>query len=231
MPRQARFVLPNYPHHIIQRGHNRQTIFDGNDAYLYYLDTLETWKTQLGCKVYAYCLMTNHIHLVIDPGDNPEHLGLLMKRLAGRQTRYVNAMQKRSGSLWEGRYKSSPVQTDSYLQACCRYVELNPVRTGMVDHPADYRWSSCQVKVGRCKQPWLDLDPFYSSLGKSAAQRARKYATWIQKTIPEKELQLIRAATQRGQLIGHKLLAEELSEKFDHPLVLRGPGRPKNEVQ
>jgi putative transposase len=101
----------------------------------------------------------------------------------------------------------------------------------MVDDPADYRWSSCQAKVGRCKQPWLDFDPFYSSLGKSAAQRARKYATWIQESIPEKELQLIRAATQRGQFIGHKLLAVELSEKFGHPLILRGPGRPKKEVQ
>ncbi|MBM9535719.1 transposase [Desulfobulbus alkaliphilus] len=231
MPRQARFILANYPHHIIQRGHNRQNVFSGNDDYLYYLDTLATWKTQLGCKVYAYCLMANHVHLVIDPGDTPEHLGLLMKRLAGRQTRYINAIQKRSGSLWEGRYKSSPVQTDPYLQTCCRYVELNPVRTGIVDDPADYLWSSCRAKVRCSKQPWLDLDSFYLSLGKSAAQRAQKYTVWLQEATPETELQLIRTATQRGQLIGHAWLAEELSSKFDYPLVLRGPGRPKKEGQ
>jgi putative transposase len=227
MPRQARFILPNSPHHIIQRGHNRQNIFTDSEDYLYYLDTLETWKAQLGCKIFAYCLMNNHVHLVVDPGDKPEHLGLLMKRLAGRQTRYINAMQKRSGSLWEGRYKSSPVQIDTYLQVCCRYVEMNPMRTEIVDDPADYRWSSCQAKVGRCKQPWLDFDPFYLSLGKSAAQRARKYTAWLQKPISERELHLIRTATQRGQFIGHEWLAEELSVQFDHPLVLRGPGRPK----
>ncbi len=113
MPRQSRFVLPNYPHHVIQRGHNRQVVFAGDDDYLSYLGTLQEWKAQLGCKVYpqsvCYCLMTNHVHLVIDPGDDPEHLGLLMKRLAGRQTRYVNALEKRSGSLWEGRYMSAPM--------------------------------------------------------------------------------------------------------------------------
>ena len=152
MPRQARFVLPHFPHHIIQRGHNRQAVFNRDDDYGYYLDTLKEWKARLGCKVYAYCLMTNHVHLVIDPGANPEHLGLLMKRLAGRQTRYVNVMEKRSGSLWEGRYKSSLVQADAYLQACCRYVELNPVRAGLVDDPAKYRWSSCAAKVGRIER-------------------------------------------------------------------------------
>ena len=125
MPRCARLVLPNCPHHIIQRGHNRQVVFVGDDDYLYYLDNLQEWKSELECKVYAYCLMTNHVHLVIDPGDAPENLALLMKRVAGRQTCYVNKLEKRSGSLWEGRYKSSPINANEYLLACCRYVELN----------------------------------------------------------------------------------------------------------
>ena len=229
MPRQSRFVLPNYPHHIIQRGHNRQAVFAEDDDYLYYLDTLQQWKAQLGCKVYAYCLMTNHVHLVIDPGDDREHLSLLMKRLAGRQTRYVNAMKQRSGSLWEGRFKSSPVQADAYLQACCRYVELNPMRAGMVDDPASYRWSSCPAKVGRIKQSWLDLDPFYLSLGKSVAQRAEKYAIWLREAIPEEEWRIIRESTQRGQLTAHDRFAEELSEKYGRCLAQRGPGRPRND--
>ena len=107
---------------------------------------------------------------MIDPGDAPENLGLLMKRVAGRQTRYVNMLEKRSGSLWEGRYKSSPISANEYLLACCRYVELNPVRAGMVDDPAKYRWSSCTAKVGLKKQVWLDFDPFYLSLGRSAVK-------------------------------------------------------------
>lgn len=229
MPRQSRFVLANCPHHVIQRGHNRLAVFVDDSDYRYYLDTLQEWKTQLGCRVYAYCLMTNHVHLVIDPGEHPDHLGLLMKRLAGRQTRYVNALQQRSGSLWEGRYKSSPVQAEAYLLACCRYVELNPVRAGMVEDPAGYRWSSCPAKAGRVHQPWLDLDPFYLSLGETEKQRAARYIAWLQQSVPEEEWKLIREATQRGQLTGQEWLAEALSAQYGHPLVHRGPGRPKKE--
>ena len=94
MPRQARLVIPHFPHHVIQRGHNRQVVFAGDDDYLFYLDTLKEWKTRLDCRIYAYCLMTNHVHLVIDPGEDPDNLGRLMKRLAGRQTRYVNRMEQ-----------------------------------------------------------------------------------------------------------------------------------------
>lgn len=86
--------------------------FAGDDDFLYYLDTLKKWKAEFGCKVFTYCLMTNHIHLVVGPGDHPENISLLMKRLAGRQARYVNHQEGRSGSLWEGRYKSSTIQTD-----------------------------------------------------------------------------------------------------------------------
>ena len=110
MPRSARIVVANYPHHIIQRGHNRGVVFTSDEDYLYYLNNLKEWKMKLGCKVYAYCLMTNHIHLVVDPGEDEQNLAQLIKRVAGRQTRYVNKLEKRSGSLWEGRYKSSIIQ-------------------------------------------------------------------------------------------------------------------------
>ena len=229
MPRHARLVLPNCPHHIIQRGHNRQIVFVSDDDYQYYLDNLREWKTELGCKVYAYCLMTNHVHLVIDPGSDPANLGLLMKRLAGKQTRFVNMLEKRSGSLWEGRYKSSPVNANEYLLACCRYVELNPFRAGMVKDPAHYRWSSCPVKVGLKKQIWLDLDPFYLSLGESAFERGHKYKAWLQETIPESEWKLIREATQRGQLTANINFVREISTRIGRRLELRGPGRPRKE--
>ena len=160
MPRQSRIVLPYCPHHIIQRGHNRQVVFTGDEDYLYYLDNLREWKTELGCKVYAYCLMTNHVHLILDPGENVENLGLLMKRIDGRQTRYVNTLENRSGSLWEGRYKSSPIHAGEYLLACCRYIELNPLRAGMVEEPEQYRWSSCSSKTGGKNVPWLDYRSF-----------------------------------------------------------------------
>jgi len=101
MPRQARIILPNTPHHIVQRGHNCETVFVERQDYLYYLDTLKEWKQELNVNVYGYCLMTNHVHLILDAKDEPANIGKLMKRLAGRQTRYVNYQEKRTGSLWE----------------------------------------------------------------------------------------------------------------------------------
>ena len=101
MPRTSRVVLPNYPHHIIQRGHNKQVVFAATEDYEYYFHNLKEWKKKLGCRIYAYCLMTNHIHLIIDPGDNADNLALFMKRIAGRQTRYINRIEGRRGTLWE----------------------------------------------------------------------------------------------------------------------------------
>lgn len=229
MPRRARLVLPNCPHHIIQRGHNRQVVFVEKEDYLYYLDALREWKEKLGCKIYTYCLMTNHVRLVIDPGEDTENLGLLMKRVAGRQTRYVNKMEKRSGTLWEGRYKSSPINANEYLLACCRYVELNPLRAGMVDNPGKYPWSSCPVKTGIKKQSWLDLDSHYLSLGNTPEERAERYGEWLQGSVPEGELKLIREAVQRGQLTADRMFMREISQKIGRRLELRGPGRPKKE--
>jgi len=104
VPRGSRIVLANLPHHVIQRGHNRQVVFAGEDDYGYYLATVQEWKERLGCKVYAFCLMTNHIHIVIDPGDDPKHLALFMKRVAARQTRLVSRLERRSCTLWESRF-------------------------------------------------------------------------------------------------------------------------------
>ncbi len=229
MPRHARLIINDCPHHIIQRGHNRQVVFAREDDYRYYLETLQEWKANLGCKVYAYCLMTNHVHLVIDPGSQIENLSLLMKRIAGRQTRYINTMEKRSGSLWEGRFKSSPISADEYLLACCRYVELNPVRAGMVEAPWQYPWSSCQEKAASKELSWLDADPFYLSLGKTPEQRAKKYRKWLSETIQDGECNLIREATQRGQLTGSRKFEQEISKKIGRRIELRGQGRPKKE--
>ena len=152
MPRMGRLVIPDYPYHVIHRGHNRAPVFASDSDYQYYLDNLLELKTNLGCKVYAYCLMTNHVHLMIDPGDNPDNLALLMKGVAGRQTRYINRLERRTGTLWEGRYRSSIVCKDTYLLACCRYIEMNPVRAMMVNHPGEYRWSSFEIGRASCRE-------------------------------------------------------------------------------
>ncbi len=112
MPRLGRVVLQNHPHHVVQRGHDKQVVFAEEADYRYYLKTLEEFIDLYGVKVYGFCLMTN-AHLILEPGDAIAGLGQLMKRLAGRQTRFVNRQELRTGTLWEGRYKSSPIQTDT----------------------------------------------------------------------------------------------------------------------
>lgn len=227
MPRTARLIVPGYPHHVIQRGHNRQAVFVTNEDYQYYLDNLCEWKEKLGCLVYAYCLMTNHIHLVIDPGQEEKNLAQLMKRVAGRQTRYVNKIEKRTGSLWEGRYKSSPISTNEYLLACCRYVELNPVRVGIVKKPLEYRWSSYNSKIDVTGQHLLlDYDPCYIELAGSKEERAKKYSEWVTKSASEGELDQIRQSLQRGQLTGSKRFVDEIEQKIKKRIEFRGQGRP-----
>lgn len=137
MPRIRRVVLPNYPHHVVQRGHNRQVVFAETSDFEHYLADLRELKEVFGVKVYAYCLMTNHVHLLLASGDTASGLGQLMKALAARMTRYRNRLEGRSGTLWESRYKSSVVQSDTYLLACSRYIELNPVRARIVPRIAN----------------------------------------------------------------------------------------------
>jgi len=141
MPRKARIVIPGVAHHVVQRGHNRQVVFAADEDFQFYLENLTELKGELDVRLYAYCLMTNHVHLLLMPAQG-QTLASLLKALAGRQTRYVNRVEGRSGTLWEGRYKSSPVDTESHLLECSRYIELNPLRAGIVGRPEQYRWSS-----------------------------------------------------------------------------------------
>jgi putative transposase len=207
--------------------HNRQVVFAGDDDYAFYLDSLQTWKTQFGVKVYAFCLMTNHVHLLLEPGETPGALAHLMKRVAARQTRYVNRLEGRRGTLWEGRYKSSPVESGRYLLACCRYIELNPVRARMVARPEDYPWSSFQDKVGLRHTAWLDVDPCYQGLGGTSKERAHRYQAFVMDAGSEAERTLIRQAVQRGQLTGSARFLDEVAAKIVKRIAARGPGRPK----
>lgn len=227
MPRSNRIVLAHAPHHILQRGHNRQPVFLSDDDFTYYRENLITFKREFGCRIYAYCLMTNHVHLVVDPGKNPQALALLMKRVAGRQTRYVNAVAQRTGSLWEGRYKSSVICTEEYFSSCCRYIERNPLRAGMVTDPAQYRWSSYACKVLGTNDPVVDLHPSYLAMGDSELERRHAYAEYVCGTVPEEEILLIRAALQRGQLTGSERFRCELERKLNIGISNKKPGRPR----
>jgi putative transposase len=226
MPRRRRLVVPNLPHHVVQRGHNRRPVFDTDHDRMVYLATLEEFRAALGIKVHAWCLMTNHVHLVVDPGDDDANLGLLMKRLAGRHTRRLNRLQGATGTAWEGRFRSSPIDSERYLLACTRYVELNPVRAGLVANPADYRWSSYRAKAGLEPLGWLDLDPCFLALAPTLPRQQAIYRDWIEAAVLDAETQLIRTAVRRNQLTGADEFALEVERRTGTRVVSRGRGRP-----
>jgi putative transposase len=231
MPRTSRAIVPNCPHHVVQRGHNRKPVFANKADYQYYLDTLIEWKKELSVKVFAYCLMTNHVHLVLDPGDDVDSIGLLMKRLAGRQTRYVNKNERRSGSLWEGRYKISAIETDAYLLQCCRYVELNPVKAWIVDRAEQYKWSSYATKIGEQLDDWLDEDPQFSSMAADLTCRRNLYRQFVEQGISEQEQNFIQQAISRSQLTGDTLFVDKIERLLGLRIEHRGRGRPKKLVK
>lgn len=226
MPRHPRTLLVGFPHHIVQRGHDRQPVFVTGCDYRYYLDNLKELRTRLGVRVYGYCLMTNHVHLVLEPVEVGAAISRLMKALAARQTRRINRLENRSGTLWEGRFKSSIVDSTRYLLACLRYVDLNPVRASIVEHPQDYLWSSHRALIGRQKPRWLDIHPELAALGNGNKNWRSAYAAYVAAGVAAHELDLIRSAVHRNQLTGEDRFREEIAIHTGRRIETRGPGRP-----
>lgn len=227
MGRPARLLLPGFPHHVVQRGHNRNAVFVEPDDYAYYLANLREWKQFYDVEVYAWCLMTNHVHLVLAPRREGAGVSGLMRRLSARQGRYVNRLERRLGTLWCGRFRSSVIDTDGYLLACLRYVELNPVRAGMVTHPADYPWSSYRERMGLAARELLDAEPATSLPGDSEAERRRAYARYLASDVDAAEENLIRSAVQRNRLTGDSRFVAEIERRTGLRMENRGRGRPR----
>ena len=147
MARLSRFVLPGQPQHVIQRGNNRQDIFRSNDDYQFYLEKLTDAANKHQCDIHAYVLMTNHVHLLVTP-HTEDGMGKMMQMLGRYYVQYFNTRYQRTGTLWEGRYKATLIDTEQYLLTCMRYIELNPVRVkNRVRHPSEYPWSSYQYNA------------------------------------------------------------------------------------
>lgn len=228
MPRRARIAIANYPHHIVQRGHNRRVVFVTDRDRSAYLETLREFRAELELKLYGYCLMTNHVHLIVDPRNEAHNLGLLMKRLAGRHTRRINRLERRTGTSWEGRFKSSPIESDRYLLACLRYVDLNPVRARMVVRPEDYAWSSYRARIGMADCDWLDLDPCFPALAPEAKRRQERYRAFVEQGITNHELKFIRDAVHRNQLTGSEAFMLEIEQRTGERILFRSRGRPSS---
>lgn len=229
MPRQPRLVVPGYPHHIILRGNNKSDIIYNDNDRRFFIDCLQDAKEKTKSKIYSYCLMTNHLHLIVEPAEE-DGLKIMMQSLGRRYVQYFNHVHKRTGTLWEGRYKSSLISKDNYLFACNRYVELNPVRAKMVKNLKEYPWVSYRYKAEGIPDKLIDEDSIYLGLGKTNKERQTKYKSLFLEDIPDGELNLIRFRTQKGGVIGSENFVIEMSKKVRRKLVLKARGRPKKSL-
>lgn len=208
MPRQSRLVLPDVALHVVQRGHNRGTCFTHDTDRLVYLTLLHDLSTKNGCALHAYCLMTNHVHLLLTPGD--EHAcATLMRNVGQRYVQYFNHRYERSGTLWEGRFRSCLVDSARYVLACHRYIELNPVRAGMAASAAAYPWSSHGANAGYVEDRSLSPHPEYLALSHDETSRQTVYRRLFDEGEEPAFLAAVREATNGGfPMIGERLKSQ-----------------------
>src|SRR5882724_11842009 len=201
MPRPGRYFLPDQPLHVIQRGNNRQPIFFADDDYVRYRDWLIEAAAAYGCRVHAYVLMTNHVHLLVTP-RHAESVPRTLQSLGRRYVRFVNDTYARSGTLWEGRYRAAAIDSEAYLLACMRYIALNPVRARMVAHPRDYRWSSYRAHAHGAVDPLAEEHELFRRLGASPAERQSAYRALVRAALDPEFVAALRMATNGGWALG-----------------------------
>jgi len=209
MSRQPRFVLPGQPQHVIQRGNNRDVIFVADEDYRFYLEKLEAACLRFGCELHAYVLMTNHVHLLMTPLA-AQSIAKVMQSLGRYYVQYFNYQYKRTGTLWEGRYKSTLLDSEMYLLTCYRYIEMNPVRAEMVDHPSDYPWSSYACNAVGKANPMLSPHDLYLQLGDNDAARQSHYRALFDVQLEAHELDKIRNATNKSWVLGSDRFKERI---------------------
>jgi putative transposase len=225
MPRHSRLALADVPLHVIQRGHNREACFFTDADYRFYLDCLLDSAVSSGCAVHAYVLMTNHVHLLLTP-QRAEGAGQLMKRLGQRYVQYVNRTHQRSGTLWGGRFRSCLVQDEAYLLACYRYIELNPLRAGMVAHPAEYRWSSYRANAEGEADPVLAPHRLYLALDARPDRRQAAYRALFRDRLAGDFVDELRRATNGNYALGDSRFRARAAAAFGRRVTPGKRGRP-----
>ena len=225
MPRRARMYIPNLPYHIVQRGNNREVCFIEPENYLFYLELWQTLSKRYGVAVHAYCLMTNHIHFLVTP-EKEDSISTTMKVVGSRYAQYINLKYKRTGTLWEGRHRSSMIQTEKYLLTCYRYIELNPVRAQMVKRPEEYKWSSYGMNAWG-DLGWLTPHEEYLGLGKSMDERCYVYRDIFKTQLSEENLHLFRKSAHYCQPIGDDRFRKQIEVKYGLKLGQSKRGRPR----
>jgi len=209
MARQPRLVLPGQPQHVIQRGNNRDVIFASEEDYCFYLEKLALACERFGCDLHAYVLMTNHVHLLMTP-QNSQSISKVMQSIGRYYVQYFNHQYKRTGTLWEGRYKSTLLDSENYLLTCYRYIALNPVRAGMVDHASEYNWSSYSCNALGKANALITPHELYINLGQSKEERSSYYRSLFDGHQEAGELDEIRDATNKSWVLGSDHFKEQI---------------------
>ena len=226
MPRRPRVTLPGVPLHIIQRGNNREACFYADDDYRSYLHWLKQYATECRCAIHAYVLMTNHVHLLLT-SQTATGTSELMKHLGQRYVQYVNRTYGRSGTLWEGRFRSCLTQEESYLLGCYRYIELNPVRANMVTHPAEYAWSSYAANAQGSPTAIITPHPRYNDLGIDPSARQASYRALFRDQLDPQLVNEIRAATNGNYALGSPAFESQVARALARRVSRGKPGRPR----
>jgi len=220
MARRPRFPVVEFPFHVVQRGNDRRACFFTDRDYAVYLKTLSEACAQYALVVHAYVLMTNHVHLLVTP-RTVNSIARTMQSVGARYVRYVNRSLSRSGTLWEGRYRACLVERDEHLLAACRYIDLNPVRAGLVRHAGEYRWSSYLALIGARWDSLVSPHPVLEALGRPLGEA---YARWCQQGDRDADLGQLRRATAQELVFGSSQFKAQVESKTGRATSRKSPG-------
>ena len=226
MPRKPRMYLPGIPSHVVQRGNDRKACFFKEENYLFYLNCLEDACRRYDVAVHAYVLMANHAHLLMTPGTE-SGISRVMQLVGNRYVQYFNKSYRRTGTLWEGRHKASLIDAEQYLIACYRYIELNPVRAGMVEHPGDYCWSSYRHHAITNSSLLIKDHEVFLRTGSTPEQRMHCYRELFCIGLDERDVHGIRQAAMFSMPLGNNRFKEQIESTLGQSIGYDKRGRPK----
>lgn len=225
MPRKQRMYLPDSPAHVVQRGNNRTACFFHEDDYRFYIAVLGEAVRRYQVALHAYVLMINHVRLLMMPAD-ADGISRVMQHVGRMYVLYINRSYRRTGTLWEGRQKASLVNAAEYLLTCYRYIELNPVRAGMVAVPEGYPWSSYRKNGWGEANPLVTDHPLYLALGKDGAIRRLAYRQLFAEHLEPVALQVMRESLAHNFPLGNDHFRESIEQQLGHAVGHRDRGRP-----
>jgi putative transposase len=229
MPRPLRPIADGLIYHVINRGNNRQTVFETEDDCLAFLKAIADLKERMVFDLYGYCLMSNHIHALIRPRE--ASISRIVQSLLVSHTQRFHRVHRSSGHVWQGRFKSPVIQDDEHLLTVLRYIEANPWRANLVQRAGDYRWSSFACHGEGRPDPLLDAAPGYEALAAYPAVRQRRWSAYVHQAPEEAELAAIRRSAETGLPYGAKGWVDRLCRRLKLDLTIRPRGRPRKAAQ